>query len=234
MDGFLRALLALIAALNAATGAPVDTDNMPDRPPIVAPTMERIPRTLPVATSAVPEPAATTTITGTISGIKSGLIVVNGKSITLTSSTQVKGQLKTGVSVSVVVRVQPDGTLEAEKLEVGTETNAAVTAFTPTGQASANSTATTQTPGPGATPKPGAGSTETPEAKSTEPGQPSPTVKPQSQPTGQPQRGVTYSAVADQLVAITGFPRYMHSATARPNPSDRCSDTNASQAASSA
>ncbi len=43
MDPILRAILALIAILNAATGAPADVDQMPDRPSIVAPTAQALP-----------------------------------------------------------------------------------------------------------------------------------------------------------------------------------------------
>ncbi len=183
MDGFLRALFALIAALNAATGAPIDANNMPDRPPIIAPTMERIPRTSPKATLAATKPvAATTAITGTIASMKDGVIVVNGQSITLSASTQIKGQVKTGAAVTVVVKVQSDGALEAEKLEVSTEAGTASGTTTPTGQASA-SPATTGTPSAGATQTVGVGSTGTPDPKSTEQAQSSPTANPPAQST---------------------------------------------------
>jgi Domain of unknown function (DUF5666) len=191
VDGFLRALFALIAALNAATGAPIDANNMPDRPPIIAPTMERIPRTSPKATLAATEPvAATTAITGTIASMKDGVIVVNGQSITLSSSTQVKGEVKTGATVSVVVKVQSDGALEAETLEVSTDAGTASGTTTPTGQASA-SPATTETPSAGATQSLGAGSNGTPEPKSTEQAQSSPTANPSAQSTEQSKTSPT-------------------------------------------
>ncbi len=195
MDGFLRALFALIAALNAATGAPIDANNMPDRPPIIAPTMERIPHTAPKATLATTQPiAATTTFTGTIASMQDGVIVVNGQSITLSSSTQIKGQLKTGASVSVVVKVQSDGALEAEKLEVSTDVGVAGGTTTPTGQAKANPD-TTGTPGAGLTQTPGAGSTGTPVPKSTEQAKTSPTANPPAQQTEQPKTSPTTAQV---------------------------------------
>jgi Domain of unknown function (DUF5666) len=186
VDGFLRALFALIAALNAATGAPIDANNMPDRPPIVAPTMERIPHKLPVATSVATKPmVATTTITGTIASMKDGMIVVDGQSITLSSSTQITGSVKTGSPVRVQVKIQSDGTMEAETLEVGHAIGAAVATITPTVLSAANPvTTTTQTPAPGET-QAGPISTETPEPDSTEQAQASPTTNPSAQPTGQ-------------------------------------------------
>jgi hypothetical protein len=202
VDGLLRALFALIAALNAATGAPIDPNSMPDRPPIIAPTMERMPRSLPVATLAANGPTVTTAITGTITSVNGGVIVVNGQSITLGPSTQVKGQIEPGVSVKAQVRVQPDGTLEAENLEVSQDVGTPFATATLTGTPSAQTTATgtpgiMPTPSPGATltAKPGVSPTAQPTVKATESPEAKPTVQATSQPTSKPESQPTQPQV---------------------------------------
>ncbi|MCL4487080.1 MAG: DUF5666 domain-containing protein [Chloroflexi bacterium] len=117
MDGFLRVLLALVAALNSALAAPLVTGDMPDRPPIVAPTLQP----LPADASSSPLPLRPTTrvvVGGTVSDIQDGTIVVSGQSIHVSSATTITGDLKVGAVVNVEANRDGDS-LEATQVEVG-------------------------------------------------------------------------------------------------------------------
>ena len=148
MDQILHLILTLIAALNAATGAPVDVNHLPDRPPIVAPTMESNSIILATDTPAPTAVLQTTIITGTITTVQSNLIVVSGQSITIAPDAQIKGHLQVGAVVQVNAVIHTDGSVDANTVQVSEEIG------TPTQQAQATET-------------PGAQSTETPEATAT-------------------------------------------------------------------
>lgn len=168
MDGILRVLWAVFAALNVATGAPVDAENLPDRPAIVAPTINPNPVLFATIT---PLPAPSTAeVDGIISTIQDNIVIVNGQRITLVASTQVNGQLKVGAPLKAQVRVLTNGGLEADHLEVGDVPSAATDSVKPNGNPAQP------------TGKPEVKATET---KWVENAQPSPTDNSQVKPTGQ-------------------------------------------------
>ena len=182
MDPILRALIAFIAALNAATGAPADFEQMPDRPPIVAPTAQSIP-----AVEATVAPSQTdlpkiTAISGKVTNFQDGQIIVNGQSITLDPNTHVTGQLKLGAAVKVVVRVREDGSLEAGSLEVGEDSAPSATAH-PTEKPDSQ---TASKPAVNPTDKPQGTSTGSSEFKSAETPESKPAVAPEVKPSQQP------------------------------------------------
>lgn len=170
MDGILRVLWAVFAALNVATGAPVDAENLPDRPAIVAPTINPNPVLFATIT---PLPAPSTAeVDGIISTIQDNIVIVNGQRITLVASTRVNGQLKVGAPLKAQVRVLTNGGLEADHLEVGDVPSAAADSVKPNGNPAQP------------TGKPEVKATET---KPVENAQPSPTDNSQVKPTGQPE-----------------------------------------------
>jgi len=182
VDPILRALIAFIAALNAATGAPADVEHMPDRPPIVAPTARSIPAVDGTAASSQTDLPKITAISGKITNVQDGQITVNGQNITLDSNTQVTGQLKVGASVKVVVRVREDGRLEAGTLEVGEDSAPSVTA-NPTEKPDSQ---TAGKPEVKPTDKPQGALTGNSESKSTETPESKPAVAPEVKPPPQP------------------------------------------------
>ena len=177
MDGFLKTLFALVAALNAATGAPVDVEDLPDRPAIVAPTIR--PNPVLFATGTPSPTSKTTEINGTISTIQGNLIIVSGQRITLVPGSEIKGELKVGAQVKGEIRVRADGGLEAGKLEVGDDRTTPVITAKP----SENTGRPTEKPEVKATE---AKPTESVQVKPTEEPEPKPTEKPDSQPQPQP------------------------------------------------
>ena len=116
MDGLLKALVAVVAALNAATGAP--TGGMPDRPPIMFPTLAPLPILQTDAALPVEGEVKTTTISGTITNIQDGFVFVNGVPVRLGPATLLKGQLRAGLDVQVQAKRRADGFLEADELDL--------------------------------------------------------------------------------------------------------------------
>ncbi len=206
MDQILHLVFALIAALNAATGAPVDVNHLPDRPPIVAPTAESNSIFLATDTPAPTAALQTTIITGTITTVQSNLIVVSGQSITIAPDAEIKGHLQVGAVVQVNAVIHTDGSVDANTVQVSEDTGTPTTAAIPTQQAQVTETpgaqateipeaTATNLPGPQATPPP-VQATEPTEVQSTpvpvqatQPPEGQPTVKPtpQPQPTEPPE-----------------------------------------------
>ncbi len=176
MDGILRALFALIAALDAATGAPVDVDHLPDRPPIAAPTIDLNPVVFATSTPSGRGLPSTVEIFGKISLIRNTSVVVNGHSIVLVPNTQIKGQLDVGASVKVEATKRADGELEAKKLEVSDDLSAVVGTAKPTEPPQARETE-----------KPEIKPTEQVEVKPTEKLEAKPTEAPEVKPSEQPE-----------------------------------------------
>ena len=117
MDGLLKLLLAFLATLNAATGAPVDVDNMPDRPSIMIPTLAPLP-TLPLNSAVLStEAVGRKAISGTITNLQEGFVFVSGVPVLIGPSTQVNGQLRVGLDVRVQANLRADGVLEANELD---------------------------------------------------------------------------------------------------------------------
>jgi hypothetical protein len=116
VDGLLRVLVAVVAALNAATGAPMG--GMPDRPPIMVPTLAPLPTLPPNAALTVEGEAKTTTFFGTITNIQDGFVFVNGVPVRLGPATLLKGQLRAGLDVQVQAKRRADGFLEADELDL--------------------------------------------------------------------------------------------------------------------
>lgn len=199
MDGFLQFLFAVAAALNAATGAPLNAAGMPDHPPIMVPTLAPLPIILPAATMPA-ESTKTTAISGTITNIQDGFVFVSGIPVSLGPETQVIGRLRAGSFVLVQATVRADGELEAEKLDIGDDSPAPPETLRPTEQPKAQTsdnpavkpTATreikpaTSLEAP-PTEKPEAQPTEKPEVKPTEKPEVKPTDKPAVQPTEKPE-----------------------------------------------
>jgi hypothetical protein len=191
VDGFLRFLFAVVAALNAATGAPLNAAGMPDHPPIMVPTLAPLPIGLPAATMPA-ESAKTTAISGTITNIQDGFVFVSGIPVSLGPETQVNGLLRAGSFVLVQATVRADGGLEAEKLDVGEDSPAPREKLRPTEQPQAQTsdnpavkpTATREIkPAPSLVPQP----TDTPAVQPTEKPEVKPTDKPAVQPTEKPE-----------------------------------------------
>lgn len=114
MDGVMQALAALLAAVAAASGAPVDLGNSPDRPAIVAPVLAPDP-------SVKPGSGTTADINGTIQSVQGNVIIVNGVRVTLEKNTQVNGSLAQGAPVQVSGVKQTDGSVIARQVHVGSE-----------------------------------------------------------------------------------------------------------------
>ena len=112
MDGVIQALAALLAAVAAASGAPVDLGNSPDRPAIVAPVPAPDP-------SVKPGSGTIADINGTIQSVQGNVIVVNGVRVTLEKNTQVDGSLAQGAPVQVSGVRQTDGSVIARQVHVG-------------------------------------------------------------------------------------------------------------------
>jgi hypothetical protein len=169
VDGILRVLLAVFAALNAATGAPVNAEDLPDRPAIVAPTLDW--NSVLFATI-TPLPATRTAeVDGIISTIRGDVLIVGGQRITLVANTQVNGELKVGAPLKGRVRILADGELEADHLEVGDVPSPTANVVKPSG----NLTQPTEKPEVKAT-----------EIKPVENAQVNPTDKPEVKPTEKP------------------------------------------------
>lgn len=111
MNGLMQALLALMAAMNVATGTPVDSHNSPDRPAIVAP----VPASVTTKSSTS---SNSTEVVGAIQSVTSNSITVNGVTITLGKNAEVKGTLKVGDVVKVEATKQADGSLLASEVSV--------------------------------------------------------------------------------------------------------------------
>jgi outer membrane biosynthesis protein TonB len=207
VDGFLKMLVALMAALNAATGAPVDVNNMPDRPPIMIPTLAPLPTQALGSAAPSNEAAGARTISGTITNIQEGFVFVNGVPVLLAPATQVNGQLRVGLDVQVQARLRADGVLEADTLDLREHSDLARETAQPveqTHKASADEPFATPTllqeakPAspeikptedvrPQANEKPEVKSTEKPAAQPTEKAKVEPTAQPAAQPTAKIQ-----------------------------------------------
>ncbi len=113
MDSIMQTLAALLVALGAASGSPVDTAKSSDRPAIVAP--------IPAASQSNDKSngAATTEIKGTVTSFNGNVIVVDGVTITLDKNAQVNGVVKAGTTVEVEVIKQANGTMIAREISVG-------------------------------------------------------------------------------------------------------------------
>jgi hypothetical protein len=113
----MKMIVALVAALNAATGAPVDVKSMPDRPPIMVPTLAPLPTLNPSAASPIEGAVGTTAISGIITNIQDGYVFVDGIPVQIGPDTQVKGQLRAGLDVHVQAKRRADGILEADEFD---------------------------------------------------------------------------------------------------------------------
>ncbi|CAG0947566.1 hypothetical protein ANRL1_04276 [Anaerolineae bacterium] len=113
MDSIMQTLAALLVALGAASGSPVDTAKSSDRPAIVAP--------IPASSQSNDKSnnAATTEINGTVTSFNGNVIVVDGMTITLDKNAQVNGVLKAGAMVQIEGVKQADGTMIAREISVG-------------------------------------------------------------------------------------------------------------------
>ena len=196
--------MAVVAALNVATGAPMDT--MPDRPPIMVPTLAPFPTMLSGAGSPAEGPAKTTALTGTVTNIQDGFVFVNGVPVRLVPATQVNGQLRAGQEVQIQAKLRADGVLEADELDLSEKSDAPPAAAQPTEQTrmtgavepvttptlvqgakpSSPELKPTEEVKPGATEKPEVKPTDKPEAHPTEKVQVEPTAKPEARPTARP------------------------------------------------
>jgi uncharacterized membrane protein YgcG len=116
LDSFVRLLLALVAALNSAVAAPLDAGEMPDRPPIVAPTAQSFPAAAVTATLPLRQ-SITVVVGGTVTEMQAGMIVVSGEPIQLSPSTTVNGNLKVGAEVNVEANRSGES-LQATQVEV--------------------------------------------------------------------------------------------------------------------
>lgn len=110
MNDVMATVLALIAALSAATGHPVDAGRMPDRPAIVAPAPSSAGATNSSKSSGVE-------IEGTLASINGNTIIVNGQQVTLDAKTKVGGKLQAGATVQVEGTRQ-NGTILAKQVDV--------------------------------------------------------------------------------------------------------------------
>ncbi|HEX7588171.1 MAG TPA: DUF5666 domain-containing protein [Anaerolineae bacterium] len=157
---------------------------MPDRPPIMMPTLAPLPSEPPIATLPTEKPEATTAISGTITIIADNFIVVGSLPVSFGPDTRINGQLKAGAFVQVEAKIRANGELEANKLDVTEELAAPHAALNPTDQLQVQPVvqATVQPTAPQERGSDGnlqVRPPETPEAHSTE----KPQVKPADQPT---------------------------------------------------
>lgn len=110
MNVLLEFLLALLAALNVATGGPGDVDNLPDRPAIVAPTP------IPAEATNTPESTAVE-MDGLVLYVSAELVIVNGVSVHLNAPVEIKGQLEIGALVRVQ-GIQRGNVIAARQIDV--------------------------------------------------------------------------------------------------------------------
>ncbi len=132
----METLIALLAAMNAALGAPANTTSAPDRPAIVQPAAQGTlvapsarlnaipalgPAVLPANGSETATPAATRNdsveVKGTIQNIRGAVVFINNQPIVLDPNVQVKGALVVGAYVQVE-GTQVGNVLFAREIEV--------------------------------------------------------------------------------------------------------------------
>lgn len=116
MDGILRALIALFAALTVTSGTP--QGNVPSFTAPVSSTPIAINATQFITSTL--EPESSVEITGTVSTITGTTITLSsGVTITVGITTEVKGNLQPGTVVQVEGQFQPDGTIIAFEIQAG-------------------------------------------------------------------------------------------------------------------
>lgn len=198
MDGLLKLLLAFIAALDAATGAPVDANKMPDRPPITIPTLAPLP-TLPLNSAVLSnETAGRKAISGTITNLQEGFVFVDGIPVLIGPATQINGQVRVGLNVQVQAILRADGVLEANELDLSENADVPPATTRPVLQTNKSSTdESLATPTISQEARPASPSikptedikplpTEKPEVKAVENPTPEATVRTQVEPTENP------------------------------------------------